>query len=295
MDLNSTGGLIFISCGQVTEQERKLGDDVSALVRELTPHEPYFADKQSSLEGLTKNILGSLDRAIGLITIMHPRGTVTFNDAAGSHEQVRASVWIEQEIAIAAYITEVLKQPISVAAFVHADIYREGMRDQLLLNPVSFTQDSEVLAQVRQVLLRWRDISPRVAESELDRVKVGVTISFLSKVTMLLAINNYSDTEVVVRSVELKSEGIRLNGLLTPRTYNEWTFASHRESPLSVTFHSNPIAALIKLNRDKGVVFDADLEVGLGCDIRGRFKQFLEKHRVHINGSDQNIHVLSGQ
>ena len=130
MALNSAGGVVFVSCGQVTEQERRLGDGVCGLIRELTPHDPYFADRQSSLEGLTKNILGALDRAIGMIAIMHPRGTVTFNDATGLKEQTRASVWIEQEIAIAAYMTQVLKQPINVAAFIHTDIWREGMRDR---------------------------------------------------------------------------------------------------------------------------------------------------------------------
>lgn len=48
------------------------------LVRELTPYEPYFAENQSSLQGLTQNVLGALSRSVGLIAIMHPRGTVTF-------------------------------------------------------------------------------------------------------------------------------------------------------------------------------------------------------------------------
>src|SRR2546422_3834805 len=89
---DSRGGLIFVSCGYLTVQEKKLGDDVCALVRELIPHDPYFAERQSSLEGLTKNILGSLDRAIGLVAIMHPRGTATYTDLAGQTcRQIRAA------------------------------------------------------------------------------------------------------------------------------------------------------------------------------------------------------------
>src|ERR1700687_6060158 len=91
-------GLIFVSCGQVTEEEKALGKQVCDLVRELTPHEPSFAENEKSLEALTKNILASLDEAVGLIAIMHPRGVVTFPD---KHQEIRASVWIEQEIAIA--------------------------------------------------------------------------------------------------------------------------------------------------------------------------------------------------
>src|SRR5579864_288302 len=94
-------GVVFVSCGQMTEEEKSLGNQVCALVRNLTPHQPYFAENQSSLEALTTNILASLDEAVGLIAIMHPRGVVTFPD---KHQQIRASVWIEQEIAIAAYL-----------------------------------------------------------------------------------------------------------------------------------------------------------------------------------------------
>lgn len=75
MATNSKSGLIFVSCGQVADEEKKLGRDVCDLVRELTPHEPYFAENQNSLDALTKNILGSLDNAVALIAIMHPRGT----------------------------------------------------------------------------------------------------------------------------------------------------------------------------------------------------------------------------
>src|SRR6266849_3328219 len=102
--------IIFVSCGQVTDQERELGRSVCKLVEELTSYSPYFAESQTSLEGLTKNILGALDRAAGLIAIMHPRGSVTF---PGGHTQTRASVWIEQEIAIAAFMTQVLAIPKS--------------------------------------------------------------------------------------------------------------------------------------------------------------------------------------
>jgi hypothetical protein len=121
----------------------------------MTPHEPYFAENQNSLEALTKNILGSLDGAVGLIAIMHPRGVVTLPD---NHQVVRASVWIEQEIAIAAYITQILKRPLKIDPHIHRSIRREGMRDQLLLNAVPFTDDSEVLNHLRDVLPSWRDL-----------------------------------------------------------------------------------------------------------------------------------------
>jgi hypothetical protein len=71
-----SAGLIFVSCGQVTDPEKALGTQVCAIVRELTPHEPYFAENQNSLEALTKNILGSLDDGVGLIAPLERSPTV---------------------------------------------------------------------------------------------------------------------------------------------------------------------------------------------------------------------------
>jgi len=149
-----SGSTVFISCGQATAAERKLGLAVSKLVQQLTPHQPYFAQNQSSLDGLTKNILEALNDSVGLIAIMHPRGKVI---SPGNTQHTRASVWIEQEIAIAAFITQALKRPIRVNAYIHVDVGREGMRDQLQLNPVLFSQDEEILAHLKETLPRWGD------------------------------------------------------------------------------------------------------------------------------------------
>ncbi|HJY86998.1 MAG TPA: hypothetical protein VKE24_09195 [Candidatus Acidoferrales bacterium] len=154
--MGDVANLVFISCGQVTERERRLGIAVAELIRRLTPYEPYFAENQSSLEGLTKNLLAALNRSMGLIAIMHPRGTVTF---ASGQQQTRASVWIEQEIAIAAFIAQVLGRQLRVAAYIHKDIAREGMREELQLNPVMFRHDEEVLAHLRQLLPTWKRTS----------------------------------------------------------------------------------------------------------------------------------------
>lgn len=70
--------IVFISCGQFTEEEKKLGAEICGLVEKLTPFKPYFAEYQTSLEGLTKNILGALNEAVGLVAVLHPRGTVTY-------------------------------------------------------------------------------------------------------------------------------------------------------------------------------------------------------------------------
>lgn len=140
---------VFISCGQRTDEEKELGQQIQELVRELTPFEPYFAEFQTSLDGLSKNIFSELYKCKGFITVMHRRGKVE----PGGHS--RASVWVEQEIAIAAFINEILDKKFNVIAITQSDIELEGVREQLLLNPTQFTCNDEALDCLRKILPEW--------------------------------------------------------------------------------------------------------------------------------------------
>src|ERR1017187_6597923 len=62
-------GLVFISCGQFTPHEIKLGQDLAAAVNELTEFEGYFAQNQTSLEGLSRNIFGALNRCAAFVAV----------------------------------------------------------------------------------------------------------------------------------------------------------------------------------------------------------------------------------
>ena len=143
---------VFISCGQYTADEKALGKQVCELVRGLN-HEPYFAENQNSLKGLHENILAKLHECTGFITIMHPRGEV---QSSAKAKHIRGSVWIEQEIAIAAFITHCMGRTIEVAAFIHEDIKREGIRDLLQLNPIQFRTNEEVLNRLPGILSTWK-------------------------------------------------------------------------------------------------------------------------------------------
>jgi hypothetical protein len=123
---------IFISCGQYTDSEKALGRDIRKIVKQVTRLDTFFAEEIQDLNGLQTNILGALRDCFGFITVMHPRGTVQYPDGSS---RIRASVWIEQEIAIAAYIQQT--RPLPVIAFIHKDVGREGLRDFLHLNPIN--------------------------------------------------------------------------------------------------------------------------------------------------------------
>jgi hypothetical protein len=143
--------LVFISCGQYTSKEKQLGADICALVNELRPDvEPYFAEYQSSADGLSAHILNALNRSAGFICIMHNRGTI---QTPGGKEIKRGSVWVEQEIAIVAFMKHVLGRQIPTLFFKESGVGREGIRTVLLLNPrVEFNDESEVIAYLRREL-----------------------------------------------------------------------------------------------------------------------------------------------
>jgi hypothetical protein len=151
---------VFISCGQYTEAEKRIGTQIADLVRSAG-FEPFFAEEVHDLVGLDRNILDALHECVAFIVVLHPRGTVTRPD--GSFV-TRASVWIEQEIAIAAYIRHVEKRPLQVIAFRHILVDREGLRDFLQLNPIEFRSESEVLAALPEQL---RQLEP-LSTSEID-------------------------------------------------------------------------------------------------------------------------------
>lgn len=286
MAANLRSGLIFVSCGQVTAQEKRLGDDVCALVRELTPHRPYFAENQNSLDGLTKNILGALDDAVALIAIMHPRGTVRFPDKS---EHVRASVWIEQEIAIAAFIAQILGRPLRVACYIHADVRREGMREQLQLNPVTFREDSEVLGHLRGLLPSWRDLPTSLKVTAPPRVRVALEQGLVSN--FLLRFTNGEDEEVYILEVKLQHRGVELTEPLVPDTPNLWRVPAHSNQSFgkTITHHKSPAASLVRMNDHKGLFFQAEMDVVFSCLWRGKVHEIPQKLYVQVNATNNQI------
>ncbi|HLI30690.1 MAG TPA: hypothetical protein VKV79_06285 [Terriglobia bacterium] len=149
-------GLVFISCGQCTEEETNLGEQVARLIEEQTGLQSYFAQNQCTLEDLTTNILGALSRSTHFIGIIHHRGRVDTHDG----QITRASVWIEQEIAIAAFIVHILKRHIGVQLYVQRGISLEGMREKLALNPLEFDKNQEVLDDLKHALAHWKVACP---------------------------------------------------------------------------------------------------------------------------------------
>ncbi len=287
-------GLIFISCGQVTTEEKALGKKVCALVKDLTPHEPYFAENQNSLEGLTQNILGSLDDSVGLITIMHPRGMVTFPDG---RQDIRASVWIEQEIAIAAYITQILKRPLKIASYIHHSIRREGMREQLLLNAVQFTDTTEILTHLRDILPTWKDLPASLKISAPLKVRVALKRGHVSN--FLLTYTNDEDEVICIREVRLfagntETGKVELTEPIKPDDPDAWKVAPHTSATFGKTINqTNPAASLVRMNSNEGIFFNTYMDIVVSVEMRGQASEVRQTIYVRVNATSNEIVQLA--
>jgi hypothetical protein len=152
--------LVFISCGQFTEEEISLGKALAATIDNLTPYRGYFAENQSGLESLSRHILDALNSCVGFVAVMHYRGTVE----AFSKKHPRGSVWVEQEIAIAAFLSQAQGRDLRSAVYIQEGIALEGVRQQLLLGAVSFRDNAEVLENFCQLIKDGLFASRRTAE-----------------------------------------------------------------------------------------------------------------------------------
>lgn len=182
---------IFISCGQYATSEKELGKRISKMVKELTEFEPFFAEEVQDLNGLDANILTALHDCVAFITILHPRGVI---DRPGNQPPlVRASVWIEQEIAIATYIQRVEGRKIPIIAFKHRSVGREGIRDLIQLNPIEFENESEILEALPGCLSQLGIRATPPIQVQLVSVRSGTQDEHsISKLRVFL-VNNSND------------------------------------------------------------------------------------------------------
>lgn len=79
---------------------------------------------------------------------MHHRGEVEL----GGGRHIRASIWVEQEIAIASFLTQIRKRAFPVLSYIQKSIKIEGVRTLLLTNGNTFNEESEVLKDFRERL-----------------------------------------------------------------------------------------------------------------------------------------------
>lgn len=141
-----TDKLLFVSCGQQTEEEKRIGSLVKKLVDSKPGYKAYFAEYVQSLDALAINIFDGLRMCSGLISFMHDRGIVKTNDA--KEWGYRSSVWVNQEIAILAYRRQYEGIEIPILVFKDEKVRLEGAMTSLIVNPKTMKSEPEILTQI---------------------------------------------------------------------------------------------------------------------------------------------------
>jgi hypothetical protein len=96
-----TDRLIFVSCGQLRQEENQLGQRIKAEIDATPGFKAYFADTVQDLAGLWEHIFDTVRRCAAAVVILHPRGRI--RGADNQHYGIRSSVWKNQEMALLAY------------------------------------------------------------------------------------------------------------------------------------------------------------------------------------------------
>ncbi len=182
---------IFVSCGQQTDQEKRLGSGIIHLVEDLTDFDGYFAEYQDSMEGVTENIFRALQGAAGFVAVMHKR-----DQLANEDDIYRGSVWIEQEIAIAAFLAQVQGKAIPSRVYVEKGVRRDGVRGYIIHNAIPFEQDEEVLEDVREWLRKLQAKSKKIAKDIGRELGDSVSVAYPKIVDFVLDSNPASDWKV---------------------------------------------------------------------------------------------------
>jgi hypothetical protein len=141
---------VFISCGQYHPNERQIGKQIKQIIDSKYGFEGYFAENQQSFDGLTSNIFKALHTSAAFVAVTHRRDQV-------SEGRYRGSVWVEQEIAIAAFMKQTLNLPIEVLAYIQDGIDLEGVRGLIILNPRKFLTDEDVINDIKISLPQFLD------------------------------------------------------------------------------------------------------------------------------------------
>jgi hypothetical protein len=142
--------LIFVSCGQLTKEERTLGIRIKTIIDATAGFEAYFAQAVQDFETLGRHVLDAIRRCAGAVVILHDRGVVIGTD--GNEWGHRSSVWVNQELAILAYRQFFESQRIPLLAFIDPKVKIEGAMTSLIVNPRPLDTATEIAASVESWL-----------------------------------------------------------------------------------------------------------------------------------------------
>lgn len=195
-----TKNLIFVSCGQLSEQEKTLGVLLKTVIDGTPGFEAYFAETVHDLDALGHHVLDALRRCVGAVIVLHDRGTAFGLD--GQEWGHRSSVWIHQELAILAYRQFFEAKKILILAFADPKVKLEGAMTALIVNPAPLGAAQDVAATVKA----WLSASEFTGASDeaFHRKWSQLSESSRKVVASLLEEGGHSVKETAVRRAAMR-------------------------------------------------------------------------------------------
>jgi hypothetical protein len=188
--------LIFISCGQQTEEERSLGLQAKKVVDATPDFEAYFAQSVQSLDSLRDNIFEALSECSGAIIFIHNRGKAL--NLSGAEWGNRSSVWVNQEIAILAYRHYRETQNLPILAFKDERVKLEGAMTVFIVNPLPITEIKEMLEQI-QTWLKENTFSSPCSQEKFSEKWAKIVESSRCVLSCLIDEGGIEVSEEVIR------------------------------------------------------------------------------------------------
>ena len=145
--MSASATKIFVSCGQRTEQERKIAEALQAKLRSLA-YETYVAIEEQTTEALADNIFRNLSTSEYFLFIDFRREKVAGDDGGTFY---RGSLFSNQELALAKFLR------LEILPFREKEVKSEGIVPFIQLNPTIF-DDREELVEivVNKVRNQWK-------------------------------------------------------------------------------------------------------------------------------------------
>ena len=132
---------VFISCGQRTDREIKIGKAVQDyfLGRDF---EAYFAEKVHSSDALTENIFKFLRQSEYFVFIDFKREEI-------KEGEFRGSLFVNQELAIATFLR------LQGLGFCEKGVKREGILHYHIYNAFPFKDETEIIQKLEEETKNW--------------------------------------------------------------------------------------------------------------------------------------------
>ena len=159
-----------------------------------------------------------------------------------------------------------------------------------------FVRDREAReSHLRDAPERGEGLAAFVKPTAPPKVRVALKQGHVSN--FLIEYTNDEDEPIFIREARLfggKDGKIELTEPLTPDDPSTWRVAPRSSMTFgrTIVHQRNPAASLVKMNLNKGIFFETEMDVVVSCDMRGQLFEVRQTLYVKVDGTSNEIRPL---